>query len=169
MATKVTIPTSLGAPTATFWINQNKYVLKTGIEIDAPEEVAALISQYESYLKSNKPKNLPDVVDVVFTFAGFNGTDSFPGTSNKSLEDIVEELGGRGVEHIGLRVKNASGILCIPYRVEIDYNQLIAHWIGITGVDGDKYGIRLYTTTLTRASGINITSTPMTNIWGNII
>jgi hypothetical protein len=169
MSVKVTIPTSLGAPTATFWINQNKYVLKTGVEIDAPDEVGVLISQYEDYLKSNKPKNLPDVVDVVFTFAGFNGTSSFPGTSNKSLEDIIEELGGRGVEHISLSVKNTGGILGTPYRVEIDSNQLIAYWIGSAGVEEDKYGIRLYTTTLTSTSGTNVTATPMTNIWGNII
>ena len=169
MSVKVTIPTSFGAPTATFWINQNKYVLKTGIEIDAPEEVAILISQYEAYLKSNKPKVIPDVVDVVFTFAGFNGTASFPGTSNKSLEEIVEELDGRGVEHISLRVKNAGGILGTPYRVEIDSNQLIAYWIGSAGVEGGKYGIRLYTTTLTSTSGTNVTATPWTNIWGDII
>lgn len=169
MSVKITIPISLGTPTATFWINQKKYVLETGVEIDAPDEVGALIAQYENYLKSKKPQDLPDIVDVIFTFAGFNGTDPFPGTSNKSLEDILEELGGRGVEHISLKVKNTGGILGMPYRVEIDSNQLIAYWIGSAGVDGDKYGIRLYTTTLTRTSGLNVTSTPMANLLGNII
>ena len=150
-------------------INNTVYQYGAGENVEVPDEVADLISQYETFLKSNTPQIHPEVVDVVFTFAGFNGTSSFPGTSNKSFEDIIDELGGRGVEHISLRVKNMGGILGAPYRVEIDSNQLIAYWIGSAGVEDGKYGIRLYTTTLTSTSGINVTSTPMTNIWGTII
>ena len=64
MATKVIIPTSYGSPSATFWINDQKYVLPTGVEVTAPDEVALLISQHEAQEKREEPQYLPDVVDV---------------------------------------------------------------------------------------------------------
>lgn len=169
MATKVIIPTSYGSPSATFWINDQKHVFPTGVEVTVPDEVALLISQHEAQKKRERAQAHPEVVDVVFTFAGFNATSSFPGTSNKSLEDILNELGGRSVECINLRVQNTGGILSMPYRVEIDSNQLIAYWIGSAGVSDGKYGIRLYTTTLTSTSGMDVTATPWTNIFGDLI
>lgn len=169
MATKVIIPTSYGSPSATFWINDKKHVLPTGVEVTAPDEVALLISQHEAQKKRERAQAHPEVVDVVFTFAGFNATSSFPGTSNKSLEDILNELGGRGVEHISLCVKNTGGILSAPYRVEIDANQLVACFIGSAGVNGDEYGVRIYVVTLTSASGLNIVAEPKTSLWGKII
>lgn len=166
MATKVIIPTSYGSPSATFWINDQKYVLPTGVEVTAPDEVALLIAQHEAREKGEEPpRYLPDVVDVVFTFAGFNATGTFPGTSNKSLEDIISELGGRGAEHINLRVVNTGGILSMAYRVEIASNQLTVYWLGSSGT----YGLRLYTAVLTSASGLNITGEPKANLTGTSV
>ncbi len=169
MAKQMIIPTTYGSPSATFWINGKNYVLPTGVEIAVPDAVALLISQHESQKKRERAQVHPDVVDVVFTFAGFNGTESFPGTSNKSFEDIINELGGRGVEHINLRVKNTGGILSAPYRVEIASNQLVACFIGSGGVNGDEFGIRIYIATLTSTSGLNIIAEPKTNLWGELI
>lgn len=169
MSKTIIIPTTYGSPTATFWINKDKHVFPTGIEVTVPDEVAAFITAHANQLKKQVPVVLPDVVDVVFTFAGFSGTNSFPGTSNKSLEDILGELGGRGVEHINLLVKNTGGILSAPYRVEIASNQLVALWIGSGGTSGSEYGIRIYSATLTSASGLNITAEPKANILGSVI
>lgn len=170
MATKVIIPTSYGSPSATFWINDQKYVLPTGVEVTAPDEVALLISQHEAQEKGEEPPQyLPDVVDVVFAFAGFSGTNSFPGVSNKSLEDILRELGGRGVEHLNLLVKNTGGIISVPYSVEITSYQIVAYWIGSGGTSGSEYGIRIYTAILTSASGLNITGEPKANLTGTSI
>lgn len=169
MATKVIIPTSYGSPSATFWINDQKYVLPTGVEVTAPDEVALLISQHEAREKGEEPQYLPDVVDVVFAFAGFSGTNSFPGVSNKSLEEILRELGGRGVEHLNLLVKNTGGIISVPYRVEITSYQIVAYWIGSGGTSGSEYGIRIYSAILTNTSGMNITAEPKANILGGVI
>ena len=169
MATKVIIPASYGSPSATFWINDQKYVLPTGVEVTAPDEVALLIAQHEAKEKREMPQYLPDVVDVVFTFAGFNATASFPGTSNKSLEDILNELGGRSVECINLRVQNTGGILSAPFRVGIDANRLEVYWIGSSGVSGEEFGIRIYLATLTSTGGLNVSASPMTNLWGELI
>ena len=170
MATKVIIPTSYGSPSATFWINDQKYVLPTGVEVTAPDEVALLISQHEAREKGEEPpRYLPDVVDVVFAFAGFSGTNSFPGVSNKSLEEILRELGGRGVEHLNLLVKNTGGIISVPYRVEITSYQIVAYWIGSGETSGSEYGIRIYSAILTNTSGMNITAEPKANILGGVI
>ena len=170
MATKVIIPTSYGSPSATFWINDQKYVLPTGVEVTAPDEVALLISQHEAREKGEEPpRYLPDVVDVVFTFAGFNASRAFPGTSNKSRENINNELGGRDVEYINVCVKNTGGVLSAPYRVEIDSNKLIAYWIGSGGTSDSDFGIRIYTATLTNTSGLTITGEPKANFAGVVI
>lgn len=169
MSTKVTIPTSYGTPTATFWVNKNKYVLPTGIEVDAPDEVAILITQYENQLKKQKPHVMPDVVDVVFTFTSLDGAHSFHGKSNKSLEDIVKELGGRGTEHINLRIKSPD-LISMPYKVEIYANQITARWIGSSSNTEDgKYGLLIYVATLTNASGLDITGAPRASITGSVI
>lgn len=169
MATKIVIPTTYGSPSATFWINDQKHVFPTGVEVTVPDEVATLISQHENQRKREEPQYLPDVVDVVFAFAGFSGTNSFPGVSNKSLEDILRELGDRGVEHLNLLVKNTGGIISVPYRVEISSNQIIAYWIGSGGTSGSEYGIRIYSAILTNTSGLNITAEPKANIVGGVI
>ena len=168
MATKVTIPKSFGEPTATFWINQTMYVLKTGVEIDAPDEVAALISQYEDHLKNHKPYAHPDTVDVVFTFDVFHDSQSFYGTSNKSLEDILGELGGRGVEHINLRCKSAK-ILGEPFRVEVKPTELIAYWINIGGASDTEYKLRLHKATITSTGGLSVKGEPKAIFTGAVI
>ena len=159
MSTKITIPKSFGTPTATFWINQVKYDLRTGEEIDAPDEVAILISQYENHLKKYKPQIHPDVVDVVFTFDVFHDEHSFQGKSNKSFEDILGELGDRGVDHISLRCKGAK-ILGEPFRVEVKSTELIAYWLNIGGATDTEYKLRLYKATITSDSGLNVTGQP---------
>lgn len=169
MSKTIIIPTTYGSPVATFWINKDKHVFPTGIEVTVPDEVAVLVSQYENQLKKNKPKALPDVVDVVFTFDGFNATKPFNGTSNKSLKDIVEELGGRDVKHVNLRIQSIGGILSPPYRVEIGSTELSVNWIGRAGVEEGKYGIRLYSATLQMQSGLNVAATPWANLSGEII
>ena len=135
-----------------------------------PDEVALLIAQHEAREKGEEPpRYLPDVVDVVFAFAGFSGTNSFPGVSNKSLEDILRELGGRGVEHLNLLVKNTGGIISVPYRVEITSYQIVAYWIGSGGTSDSDFGIRIYTATLTNTSGLTITGEPKSNFAGVVI
>ena len=165
MATKIVIPTTYGSPSATFWINDQKYVLPTGVEVTAPDEVALLISQHEAQKKREKAQAHPEVVDVVFTFAGFNATEAFPGTSNKTLEEIISELGGRGLECINLRVVNTGGILSIPYRLEMVPNNFTVYFLGSSGT----YGLRLYTAILTSVSGLNIMGEPKANLTGTAI
>ena len=104
-------------------------------------------------------------MDVVFTFAGFNATGAFPGTSNKTLEEIITELGGRGLECINLRVMNTVGILSIPYRLEMVPDNFTVNFLGSSGT----YGLRLYTAILTSAGGLNITGEPKANLTGTSI
>ena len=168
MATKVIIPTSYGSPSATFSINGNNYVLPTGVETTVPDEVALLISQHEAQKKRERAQVHPDTVDVVFTFAGFNATGAFSGTSNKSLEDIVKELGGRGIEHVSLRVKSPE-MISMPYKIEIYANQLTARWIGSSGSDSNNYGLLIYVATLTNTSGFQVTGAPRASFTGSVI
>ena len=143
MATKVIIPTSYGSPSATFWINDQKYVLPTGVEVTAPDEVALLISQHEAREKGEEPpRYLPDVVDVVFTFDSLNNTEQFKGTANKTFEDIVNELGGRGIERLNIVIKNQD-TSSIPFRIRMTDTMLVACWIGLYNEDG----IRVYKVT----------------------
>lgn len=140
MATKVIIPTSYGSPSATFWINDQKYVLPTGVEVTAPDEVALLISQHEAQEEREEPpRYLPDVVDVVFTFDSLNNTEQFQGTANKTFEDIVNELGGRGIERLNIVIKNQDTI-SIPFRIRMTDTMIVACWIGLYNEDG----IRVY-------------------------
>ena len=143
MATKVIIPTSYGSPSATFWINDQKYVLPTGVEVTAPDEVALLIAQHEAREKGEEPpRYLPDVVDVVFTFDSLNNTEQFKGTANKTFEDIVNELGGRGIERLNIVIKNQD-TSSIPFRIRMTDTMLVACWIGLYNEDG----IRVYKVT----------------------
>lgn len=143
MATKVIIPTSYGSPSATFWINDQKYVLPTGVEVTAPDEVALLISQHEAREKGEEPpRYLPDVVDVVFTFDSLNNTEQFKGTANKTFDDIVNELGGRGIERLNIVIKNQD-TSSIPFRIRMTDTMLVACWIGLYNEDG----IRVYKVT----------------------
>ena len=165
MATKIVIPTTYGSPSATFWINDQKHVFPTGVEVTVPDEVALLISQHQAQEKREEPQYLPDVVDVVFTFDSFSATNSFPGTSNKSYVQIVEELGGRDVQHINVRIINTGGVLSMPYRVEIVPNNFTVYFVGSSGT----YGLRLYTAILTSAGGLNVTGEPKANLTGTAI
>lgn len=166
MATKVIIPTSYGSPSATFWINDQKYVLPTGVEVTAPDEVALLIAQHEAQEKRDEPQRyLPDVVDVVFKFDSFSATNNFPGTSNKSYEQIVKELGGREVRYLNVRIVNAGGVLSMPYKVEMVPNNFTVYLLGSAGT----YGLRIYTAILTSTSGLNVTGEPKANLTGTSI
>ena len=127
---------------ATFWINDQKYVLPTGVEVTAPDEVALLISQHEAREKGEEPRYLPDVVDVVFTFDSLNNTEQFKGTANKTFEDIVNELGGRGIERLNIVIKNQD-TSSIPFRIRMTNTMLVACWIGLYNEDG----IRVYKVT----------------------
>lgn len=143
MATKVIIPTSYGSPSATFWINNQKYVLPTGVEVTAPDEVALLISQHEAQEKREEPaRYLPDVVDVVFTFDSLSNTEQFKGTANKTFEDIVNELGGRGAERLNIVIKNQD-TSNIPFSIRMTDTMIVACWIGLYNEDG----IRVYKAT----------------------
>ena len=153
MATKVIIPTSYGSPSATFWINDQKYVLPTGVEITAPDEVALLISQHEAREKGEEPpRYLPDVVDVVFTFDSLNNTEQFKGTANKTFEDIVNELGGRGAERLNIVIKNQD-TSNIPFRIRMTDTMIVACWIGLYNEDG----IRVYKVTKAAKSELRAT------------
>jgi hypothetical protein len=168
MSKTIIIPTTYGSPVATFWINKDKHVFPTGIEVTVPDEVAAFITAYANQLKKQAPVVLPDVVDVVFTFKSFSTTNPFLGTTSKSLEDILKELGDRGSENLNLRIRS-PGVLSMPYRVELDAEQLVAHWIGSGGINNDDYWLRVYEVTLTSANGLNITGVPKANVLGNAI
>ena len=153
MATKVIIPTSYGSPSATFWINDQKYVLPTGVEVTAPDEVALLISQHEAREKGEEPpRYLPDVVDVVFTFDSLNNTEQFKGTANKTFDDIVNELGGRGIERLNIVIKNQD-TSSIPFRIRMTDTMLVACWIGLYNEDG----IRVYKVTKAANSELRAT------------
>ena len=153
MATKVIIPTSYGSPSATFWINDQKYVLPTGVEVTAPDEVALLISQHEAQEKREEPQRyLPDVVDVVFTFDSLNNTEQFKGTANKTFDDIVNELGGRGIERLNIVIKNQD-TSSIPFRIRMTDTMLVACWIGLYNEDG----IRVYKVTKAANSELRAT------------
>lgn len=164
MATKVIIPTSYGSPSATFWINDQKYVLPTGVEVTAPDEVALLIAQHEAQEKREEPQYLPDVVDVVFTFDGFSATNKFQGTSNKTLEDIYRELGDRSFESLNLIIKGPTTI-SMPFRIEMNDTMLVACWTGLN----DENGIRVYKATITMQTGVSVTGDPMLTISGSAL
>lgn len=162
MATKVIIPTSYGSPSATFWINDQKYVLPTGVEVTAPDEVALLISQHEAQEKREEPQYLPDVVDVVLTFDAFSATNKFLGTSNKTLEDIYRELGNRGLECLNLRIKGPNTV-SMPFRIEKTDTLLVACWTGLN----NENGIRVYKVTMAFPTGLKVTGEPMLSISGS--
>ena len=168
MATKVIIPTSYGSPSATFWINDQKYVLPTGVEVTAPDEVALLISQHEAQEKREEPQYLPDVVDVLFSFEGFNGTHAFTGVSNKSFEDILSELGDRGVEHINICVTSPK-TRNTPFRLEKSTSQITAYWMGSGGESSSEYGLRIYKAYITASSGFEVTGEPKATISASMI
>lgn len=154
MATKVIIPTSYGSPSATFWINDQKYVFPTGVEVTAPDEVALLIAQHEAQEKGEEPpRYLPDVVDVVFTFDSLNNTEQFKGTANKTFEDIVNELGGRGIERLNIVIKNQD-TSSIPFRIRMTDTMIVACWIGLYNEDGIRvYKVTKATNSELRATG----------------
>lgn len=161
MATKVIIPTSYGSPSATFWINDKKHVLPTGVEVTAPDEVALLVAQHQAQEKREEPSRyLPDVVDVVFTFDGLSNTGQFQGTANKTFEDIVNELGGRGVERLNLVIKNQD-ISSIPFRIRMTDTLIVACWIGLYNTED---GIRVYKVTKAANSELRATGQLMLSI-----
>lgn len=162
MATKVIIPTSYGSPSATFWINDKKHVLPTGVEVTAPDEVALLISQHEAQKQREKAQVHPDVVDVVLTFDAFSATNKFFGTSNKTLEDIYRELGDRGLESLNLRIKGPNTI-SMPFRIEKTDTLLVACWTGLN----NENGIRVYKVTMAFPTGLKVTGEPMLTISGS--
>lgn len=162
----ITIPDYKNPFTVT--INNKEYQYKGGETVEVPDEVASLISQYEVYLKSKKPQLHPEVVDVVFTFAVFHDSQSFQGTSNKTLEDIVGELGDRGVEHLNVRCKGAK-ILGVPFRVEVKSTEMIVYWLNIGGASDTDYKLRLYKATLTSTGGLNVKGEPKANFTGVVI
>lgn len=168
MAKTIVIPTTYGSPVATFWINKDKHVFPTGIEVTVPDEVAAFVTAHTNQLKKQSPIVLPDVVDVVFTFKNFSTTNPFPGTTNKSLEDILRELGDRGAENLNIHIISPD-VLSTPYRVELSDEQLVACWIGRGGINNDDYWLRVYEVTLTSTNGLNITGVPKANVLGNAI
>ena len=168
MATKVIIPTSYGSPSATFSINGNNYVLPTGVETTVPDEVALLISQQEAQKKRERAQVHPDVVDVVFSFDGFNGTHAFPGISNKSFEDILNELGDRSVEHISICV-TSNKTRNTPFRIEKSTTQITAYWLGSSGESSGEYGLRVYKAYITNSSGFDVTGEPKATISASAI
>lgn len=168
MATKIVIPTTYGSPSATFWINDQKHVFPTGVEVTAPDEVALLISQHEAQKKREEPQYLPDVVEVVFSFEGFNGEHAFPGTSNKSFEDIIKELGDRGVEPINICVKT-SKTRNMPFRVEKSTAQITAYWLGSGGENSSAYALRIYKACITATSGLEVTGEPIATASAEVI
>ena len=149
-------------------INNKVYQYSAGETIEVPDEVADVISQYESYLKSNTPQIHPEVVDVVFTFDVFHDSQSFQGTSNKTLEDIVGELGNRGVEYLNVRCKGAK-ILGKPFRVEVKSTELVAYWLNIGGASSTEYKLRLYKATLTSTGGLSVKGEPKAHFTGAMI
>ncbi len=159
MATKVIIPTSYGSPSATFWINDQKYVLPTGVEVTAPDEVALLISQHEAQKKRENPQYLPDVVDVVFTFDSFTASGTFNGKASKKIADISREMGDRGVEVLNLKIVSPE-TLSMPFRIAKNSYELIVWWIGINA----ENITRVYKATLTAQSDLNVVGVPIATI-----
>lgn len=168
MATKIVIPTTYGSPSATFWINDQKHVFPTGVEVTVSDEVATLISQHENQRKREEAQVHPDVVDVLFSFEGFNGEHAFAGTSNKSFEDIIRELGDRGIEHINICVKT-SKTRNTPFRVEMSTAQITTYWLGSGGESSDEYALRIYTASITTSSGLSVTGKPKAIISADVI
>lgn len=168
MAKTIVIPTTYGSPVATFWINKDKHVFPTGIEVTVPDEVAAFVTAHANQLEKNKPQVLQGDVDVLFTFEGFNGEHAFPGTSNKNFEDILNALGDRGVEHINILVKSPK-TRNVPFRIEKSTSQITTYWLGSGGESESEYSLRIYKAYITASNGLNVVGEPKATVSANII
>ena len=95
---KITIPVEYGYPTVTVMINHHQYVLKTGVEIDVEDCVAAMFEDNESNELEPAPK--PDS----------------PGSSGGGGADLLDENGILKQEYLpeGFPYKSGEDVVIMP-------------------------------------------------------